>query len=56
MVENWETFHLASQVVNVYDRLISFQVWTVSLDVGRWSYQYLTMTGWQVSPDKMVTV
>ena len=33
MVEDWETFRLdgkcPSQVINVYDRPVSFQVWSV---------------------------
>ena len=36
MIEDWETSCLdgkcASQVGNVYDRPVSFQVWTVSVD------------------------
>ena len=47
-----------SQVRDVYDRLICFQVWSVCVSTACQEvvFCYRTMTSWQVLPDKTVIV
>ena len=60
IVEDWKTSRpdeCICQVSYVYNRHVSFQVRSVCVDgllgVEFW---YLTKIGWQVLPDKMVTI